>query len=266
MDVISIIHHREAPKELLRRRFNAVLGNGSDRFGPCLELDGPRRAIGAGGRILSAGDEPQPRAAWLLVSGVAGDVRVLADGRRQVLTLRLPGDILPGDTRETLVALSTVEVVDAQPIMRAVADRSSQYGLVRQAWVAAARLEQALVRDHLVRLGCMSAYERMAHFLMETHDRLTQVGLAAPTSLHLPIKQDVIADLMGLSVVHVSRTMQGLKRDGLAHVRSGYVTLPDREHLADVSGYVSRFVPPPSRSKHPVLPEAIVSQRFANLH
>jgi hypothetical protein len=112
----------------------------------------------------------------------------------------------------------------------------------------------------------MSAYERMAHFLMETHDRLSQVGLAAPTSLHLPIRQDVIADLMGLSVVHVSRTMQMLKREGLAHARSGYVSLPDRRRLAEVSSYSSRFASTGPTTPYSTLPQAIVSERFANAH
>lgn len=264
MDVISITHHRESPTDLLCRHLNAVLGAGGEGLRAPLPLDGARRGVLAGARISST-DEAQPNA-WLLASGVAGDVRVLADGRRQVLALRLPGDILHTDTQETVVALSAVEVIDAQPIVRALGEKSSQDQSVRQAWVAMARLEQALLRDHIVRLGCLSALERMAHFLMETHDRLTQVGLAAPTSLHLPIKQDVMADLMGLSVVHVSRTMQVLKRDDLAYVRSGYVTLPDRERLADVCGYVSRFARARSRSKYPALPEAIASQRFANLH
>lgn len=264
MDVISITHHREAPRELLRRRFSALVGDGVDGLAADVELEAPRRALGAGEGIFGA-DDPQPKI-WLLASGVAGDVRVLADGRRQVLSLRLPGDVLQGDAQEAVVALSPVEVVDAHPLIRALGDRSPEHQPLRQAWVAAARLEQALIRDHVVRLGCLSAHERMAHFLMETHDRLSQVGLAAAASLHLPIKQDVIADLMGLSVVHVSRTMQVLKRDGLAHARSGYVALPDKQRLAEVSGYISRFTRAASRTRRPALPQTIVSQRFASLH
>jgi CRP-like cAMP-binding protein len=263
MDVISITQHREAPSELLRRRFSAALACAPEGLAGCLPLDGPPQAFSPGERILLKGSQPK---AWLLLSGVAGEVRWLPDRRRQVLTLRLPGDILQGDTQEDIEALSGVQVVDALPVVRALGEKSQDYQPLRHAWLAAVRLEQALLRDHLVRLGCMSAYERMAHFLMETHDRLNQIGLATPTSLHLPIKQDVIADLMGLSVVHVSRTMQILKREGLAHARSGYVVLPDRAKLAEVSGYASRFASEPPSAKYPSLPAAIMSQRFANIH
>ena len=262
MDVISITQHRESPRELLRRRFSAVSTHAAEGLSACLKLEGSLRSLAAGENIIS--DEPQPKA-WLLVSGVAGEVRRLSD-RRQVLTLRLPGDILQGDAQEEVLALSPVEVVDALPVVRELGEKSTDYQPLRQAWVAVARLEQRLLRDHLVRLGCMSAYERMAHFLMETHDRLNQIGLATPTSLHLPIKQDVIADLMGLSVVHVSRTMQILKREGLAHARSGYVMLPDRASLAEVSGYVSRFASEPPSTKYPSLPPSIMSTRLAGVH
>lgn len=263
IDVISIVQHREPAGELLRRRFNAGLSRPVEGLAGCLKLNGPTHRLDVGDSIVS--EEPQPRA-WLLVSGVAGEVRQLSDRRRQVLSLRLPGDILQGDTQEQVLALSAVEIVDALPVIRMLGETSPEYQPLRQAWVAAARLDQRLMRDHLVRLGALSAYERMAHFLMETHDRLHQIGLATATSLHLPIKQEVIAELMGLSVVHVSRTLQILKREDLAQARSGYVILPDRARLAAVSGYVSRFATDPARTTQPPRAPTIVTPRLANVH
>jgi CRP-like cAMP-binding protein len=241
LDVISITHHRETPKELLRRRFAALAPQAGEALEGDIKLAAGHRAIGAGKEIASAGEARS--SVWLLASGVVGDVRTLPDGRRQVLSLGLPGDILQPESPEAMVALSPVKVVDALPLVGALGEDAGSQGL-RQAWIASSRFEQGLLRDHLVRLGCLSAYERMAHFLMETYDRLSRVGLATASAFHLPIKQDVIADLMGLSVVHVSRTLQTLRREGLAHVRSSFVTLPDRERLAAVSGYVSRFAGP----------------------
>jgi CRP-like cAMP-binding protein len=158
-----------------------------------------------------------------------------------------------------------VELVDALPVLRTLGEKSAHYQPLRRAWVAANRVEQGRLRDHVVRLGGLSAFERMAHLFMELHDRLSRVGLATPTSFHLPLKQDVIADLLGLSVVHVSRTVQSLKRDGLAQIRSGYVTVLDRRRLAEAGHYVSRFASPPSSAwPAPPLP-SVASQRFANV-
>jgi CRP-like cAMP-binding protein len=261
MDVISITNHRETPKELLRRRFAAVLPSAGEAIEAHINLTANRRTVPCGDKIAAADETPSR--VWLLASGVAGDVRMLADGRRQVISLRLPGDILQADAQEAIVALSPVEIVDAFPTLRALGEKAPSHQPLRQAWLAASRLEQALLRDHLVRLGCLSAYERMAHFLMETYDRLSRVGLATPTAFHLPVRQDVVADLMGLSVVHVSRTMQTLRREGLAFARSSYVTLPDRERLAAVSGYVSRFAASgPVAPRYAGAPKPILSQGF----
>jgi CRP-like cAMP-binding protein len=264
MDVISITRHTVPPGVLLRRLFEASQPHASDGLAECLTLDRSRRDMAAGAEILR-GDGVEPNA-WLLVSGVAGEMRTLADGHRQVIALRLPGDLLQGDATEAVCALTQVELVNALSVIRALGEKSAHYQPLRRAWVAANRVEQGRLRDHVIRLGGLSAFERMAHLFMEVHDRLGRVGLATPTSFHLPVKQDVIADLLGLSVVHVSRTVQSLKRDGLAHIRSGYVTVLDRRRLAQVGHYVSRFASPPAPPWPATAPLSVVNEHYANVH
>jgi CRP-like cAMP-binding protein len=254
--VINLTQHPSHPRDLLIRRFTAIVGRPVEGLADRLNLDRQRRAIPAGAEIVSAGaGGPE---ALLVVSGVAGETRLLADGRRQVLSLRLPGDILQSDAQEAVTALSAVEVVDILSFVRGLADRGAESQGLRRAWLGLARLEQGMLRDHIVRLGRLSAYERLAHVLVEIHERLLHVGLATMTSFHLPIRQEVMADLLGLSVVHLSRTTQQLRRDRLAQTRSGYVTLLDRERLAQIANYTSRFAAPvaPSRLATPV--EALV--------
>ena len=264
MDVISITRHMTPPGDLLLRQLQAAQARATDGLADVLPLDRSRREVAAGGEILR-GDGVEP-AAWLLVSGVAGEVRTLADGRRQVVALRLPGDLLLGEVTESVRALTSVELTDARPVIRALGEKSAQHQVLRRAWVAAARVEQARLRDHVVRLGGLSAFERMAHFFAEIHDRLSRVGLASPTSFHLPLKQDVIADLLGISVVHVSRTVQSLRREGLVQVRNGYVVVLDRHRLAEVGHYVSRFASPAPPAWANPTPLSIAAERLANVH
>jgi hypothetical protein len=101
-----------------------------------------------------------------------------------------------------------------------------------------------MLRDQVVRLGRLSAFERLAHLLLEMHERLFHVGLANVNAFHMPLRQEMIADLLGLSVVHVSRTSQQLKSERLAQVRSSHVTLLDRARLVEVANYVSHFAAP----------------------
>ncbi|WP_293678901.1 Crp/Fnr family transcriptional regulator [uncultured Phenylobacterium sp.] len=77
--------------------------------------------------------------------------------------------------------------------------------------------------------------------LLEVHERLAQVGLATDATFHMPLTQDTISDVIGLSGVHLNRTLQTLRRDGLIVSRQGYITLTDRRRLVEIAAYVSRF-------------------------
>jgi len=257
--VISITQHSIAPWELLRRRLEAVQRGNVIEVLAQLPI-GFRRSFSAGTEIFSANGSS--REAYLVVSGIAGEARLLDEGRRQILSLRLPGDVVLGDAREAVMSLTAVEVVDALPLMRVLGDYAPERQGLRRTWVAAASAEQDMLRDQVVRLGRLSAYERMAHFLVETHERLWHVGLAGPAEFHLPVRQDVVSDLLGLSVVHLSRVTQQLRRDRLAQMRSSYVTLMDREQLAAIGAYVSRFSSAPKGAHSPrTAPEV---RRYAN--
>lgn len=244
--MISLTQHPMAPSDLLRQRWEAITGGELDGVLERLSLNGVRRTVPANSELWSGlGGAPD---SLLLVSGVVGETRLLVDGRRQILSLRLPGEVLQRDGQETLTTLTSAAVVDAIPLIRALGDRAEMQAL-RRAWVAAARADQAMMRDQIVRLGRLSAFERMAHLLVETHERLFHVGLATPSAFQLPVRQEVVADLLGMSVVHVSRVTQQLRRERLAQTRSSYVTLMDRERLCELSSYASRFAVTPSAAR-----------------
>jgi CRP-like cAMP-binding protein len=176
-----------------------------------------------------------------IVSGWASSQRVLSDGRRQIFSFSLPGDglgLYPRMTPPalyTVVAATAMETVDAQPVLELVRSGRSP-GLLR-AFAAAARAEDIEFLDHLTRLGRQTAYERVAHFLLEIHDRLAVVGLGTERHFPLPLTQEILADALGLSIVHVNRTLQQLRRDKLIEWRSGVAVLLQRETLAKVADY-----------------------------
>jgi CRP-like cAMP-binding protein len=93
--------------------------------------------------------------------------------------------------------------------------------------------------DHIVRLGRLTAYERVAHLVLDIRDRLALVGLAAPDSFPPPLTQETLADVLGLSSVHVNRMLQQLRRDGL--VGAGVRPRPPAD--AEVAGAGLRLCP-----------------------
>jgi CRP-like cAMP-binding protein len=239
-DVISIIQHRVGAAELLKRKVSAMRGDVDAALLDSLALDRYPRDYAPGQTVeKDVGNE-----VLVLLAGVAGEARMLADGRRQILALRFPGDTLTPNPGETLVALTRARVTDVAPLMVCLADASTAFGPLRRAWLRAHLTDQAILRDQVVRLGRMSAFERVAHMLLEAHERLAQVGLVQDTTFHMPLTQEVVGDAMGLSVVHLNRTLQALRREGLVAAKQGYVTLLDRRRLVDIAAYVSRFPAP----------------------
>jgi len=212
---------------------------------------GDRRERHASGEELAAegGLSGRPR---FILSGWACRQRVLPDGRRQIFSFLLPGDGLglsrrPALELSTTAALTALETVDAQPVLQAV-QAGNAPGLGR-ALATLETLEQMLLFDHLVRLGRQTAYERVAHFLLELQRRLEIVGLGDDQRFPLPLTQEILADALGLSIVHVNRTLQQLRRERLIELRSGVAILLERERLANIADY--RLPPPRSAPASP---------------
>jgi CRP-like cAMP-binding protein len=185
--------------------------------------------------------EPHYRARFL-ISGWAARVRWLADGRRQILGFLLPGDGIGLCLRPhplalaTTVALTPLMTMDAEPVMRAVAGPSPVEDLAAAIQIASSMDEAALL-NQVVRLGRQTAYERMCHLLLELYGRLSDVGLAEEQTFPLPLTQELMADALGLSIVHVNRILQQLRREGLLDLRLGRASLLDIEQLRDIAGY-----------------------------
>ena len=88
--MISIIQHGVRSSDLLGRRLSAMRARVERDILEDLELDAQRRDFAVGEAIFR--DDEAKGDLRVLVSGVAGECRLLTDGRRQILALRLPGD------------------------------------------------------------------------------------------------------------------------------------------------------------------------------
>ena len=208
-----------------------------------IEALGVRQETVSAKATLQTEDEGAGRARYIL-SGWACRQRHLTDGRRQVFGFLLPGDgigvcLQPNPlANTTTLTLTPMEVVDARDLLRPEALQDCPE--LTQLLVAAANEDERLLLDHVVRLGRLDAIERVAHLFLELHNRLSVVGLENEGRFPLPLTQEVLADALGLSVVHVNRTLQELRRQGLITLQNGHVTLLDRPALVVLADYGSR--------------------------
>ena len=226
------------PLEVVIRHIRALSAVSDAELELLRSLGERRERFVAGEELVSEGDlAVHPR---FILSGWACRQRVLPDGRRQIFSFLLPGDGIGLDRRTgpepaTVVALTALETVDAAPVVNAVqAGRAP--GLAR-ALAAIEPLEHQLLLDHMVRLGRQTAYERVAHFLLELQRRLEITGLGDNQRFPLPLTQEIMADALGLSIVHVNRTLQQLRRERLLELRSGVTILLQRDQLANIADY-----------------------------
>jgi CRP-like cAMP-binding protein len=226
------------PLEVVVRRLRA-LSVISDAEQALLRTLGDRRERFAAGdeRVAEGALAGRPR---FIVSGWGCRQRVLPDGRRQIFSFLLPGDVIGlgrhlAPELSTIAALTALETVDAEAALD-VAQSGRAPGLAR-AFSAMEPFEQGLMLDHMVRLGRQTAYERVAHFLLELQQRLEIVGLGDSQRFPLPLTQEILADALGLSIVHVNRTLQQLRRERLIELRSGVAILLQPDELASIADY-----------------------------
>jgi CRP-like cAMP-binding protein len=179
-----------------------------------------------------AGNHASPR---YIISGWAAQVRELNDGRRQLVQLVLPGDPLAPQLQihhrgQTVQCLTMVQTVDGAAIRLAARDPANFPGIAAAVELAAAR-DRALLLDQVTRLGRQTAYERVANLFLELHYRCLPIGLVHANGFAFPLTQECLGDLLGLSVVHVNRTLQLMRRQNLITLRQGRLTLNDMPAL-----------------------------------
>jgi len=186
---------------------------------------------------------------FIVMEGNAIRYRILHDGRRQIVNIVLPGDIVGAlgyFTESSLYSTKalTEVVVATVPFARLNALNETHPRLVTKIfwWFSC---ESTIYAEHLVDLGRRSALERVAHFLLELLTRLQSVGLADDRSFKIPLTQELLADALGLSIPHVNRVLRRLREDNLVVVEDQRVTVKDIESLSELAdfdpGYLSHF-------------------------
>jgi CRP-like cAMP-binding protein len=89
----------------------------------------------------------------------------------------------------------------------------------------------------MARLGRQSAYQRIAHLLLELHARLESVGLASRNGFQAPVTQAMLAQALGLSLVHFSRTLRQMRREGVVAFEPGRIEISKPDVLEEAAQF-----------------------------
>ena len=198
----------------------------------------PAKLIPAYTDLVREGDEVD--SLFIVMSGWACRYAITSAGARQMPAIMVPGDVSNLDSLMFaqldygVRSLTPVTVV-ALPRQRAHALMSEHPG-ISQAFTWLALLENAILSQRTVSLGRRSSTERLAHILCELSARLG-VERDNESRFAFPLTQETIADLLGITGVHVNRTIQHLRADGLVVDADRVMWLPDVARLRALGGF-----------------------------
>ena len=102
--------------------------------------------------------------------------------------------------------------------------------------------EAAIVGEHLIDTARRSAYERVSHLLLELFVRLKATGQTNGMSFNMPLTQELIGDALGLTTVHVNRTLRSLRQDRLIEMSCKCVTILDFDALSLLSDFDNSYL------------------------
>lgn len=211
-----------------------------------LERAASERVRNFGPRVDIAREGERPKDVQLILSGWACRYKQLEDGRRQVVSFFLPGDICDLNIfilREMDHSIGTITPVSIADLSRDFFDQiGTGYPRIVTAFWWESLVNSAIQREWTMNLGQRTASERMAHLFCEILVRLRLAGLTQADSCEFPLTQADLADATGLSKVHVNRTLQELRSAGLIVLKGKTLVVPNLGRLMNAGLFNANYL------------------------
>jgi len=188
----------------------------------------------------------QPGDVHLILSGWACRYKLLEDGRRQVVSFFLPGDMCDLNVfilKRMDHSIGTITSVTIADLAREFFDEiSAGYPRVATALWWETLVNVSIQRQWTINLGQRTAFERMAHLLCEIFFRLRLAGLTDDNRCEFPLTQSDLADATGMSKVHVNRTLQELRTAKLIVLQGKTLIVPSLERLMGAGLFSANYL------------------------
>jgi CRP-like cAMP-binding protein len=202
-----------------------------------------REAVSRSVAIVDAGSSPKQLT--VLLAGVACLHKRLEDGSRQIYTFQYPGDfcdlhryVLPElDQAVAVMALTDclIGTIRHDDMERTLA----QHPKLGLAFWRASMLEASIFRERLLNISRRAALSRVANIICEQLIRLEAININGAA---IPVTQVDLADAAGLSVVHVNRIVQDLRRIGALSTERRSIEVANRERLLELANFDGRYL------------------------
>jgi CRP-like cAMP-binding protein len=203
--------------ELIIRKLQSISEIGDDDEAALRRLPIQERDFRANQNLVLEGD--RPACCFAVLEGFVCAYKHTGEGKRQIIGLFIAGDIPDLHGMHLGVMDCTFSTITPCKLglvrhdaLRAICE---QHPRITTALWRATLIDASIFREWVTNVGRREAYARMAHIFCELIVRLRFVGLVEDHTIDLPITQAVLGDAMGVSTIHVNRTLQELRHDGL---------------------------------------------------
>lgn len=199
--------------------------------------------IEADSDIIHEGDATEN--VHLITAGFACRYKLLEDGSRQIVGYLVPGDFCDLHVfilRQMDHSIASLSRCTVSEISRSrILELTTRPTIARALWWVTL-VDEAVLREWLLNMGQRPADQRIAHLLCEMLLRLRAAGLADGDSYALPITQVELADTLGLSPVHMNRSLQKLRATGFVTFKNNEIEIIDFRKLAESCGFTSNYL------------------------
>lgn len=204
------------------------------------------KRFGAYQDIVREGDRPTE--SCFVESGLVSRYRTVPSGARQILSFHVPGDMI--DLQSALVVVADhgirthvptiVVAIPHEEILRIAAEHPA----IGRAFWFDTLVDAAIFREWTVNVGRRNTRQRAAHLLLEFSIKFEEAGLARDGSFEMPVSQTDLADALGITAVHMNRTMQWLRREGLIRTHMRTLTIEDWSAMVALAGFDRVYLHP----------------------
>lgn len=184
--------------------------------------------------------------ASFVVAGLVGRFGQNRDGNRQITAVHIPTDMVDLHSVVAPDACSALQALSVTTILRvpheALRDAARRYPAIAEAFWRECVVDSAVLAEWVVNVGRRDARSRLAHLLCEVACRVRGAVATERFDFRFPATQAHLADMTGLTPVHVNRSLRLLRNEGVVELRGGAVHVLDWRRLVEIGDFDSAYL------------------------
>jgi len=215
-------------------------------------LDLPFRVsqVGANRDIIQPGQHTEE--ATLVAHGMVARFDAMKDGQRQITSLYIRGDMCDLHSVVAPTAGWGLTALIGSTVLKiphsALKGLATTFPAIAIALWRDTTVDASILSKWVGNIGRRSARQRLAHVICEMGVRSEAVELGSRGCIPFNMTQNQVADVVGLTSVHVNRTLQELRREKVISTLARTVTVPDWQRLCEVAEFDPTYLLLPART------------------